>query len=220
MYKAIKIIVILAGVIILFSILKMIFNISIFGHDTKWSTKKEIYWVIQDSIRYNTGVPSYSWVMKEDQLYFFPIKDSLRTKVCVWEFDENIEFRSLKIDTNYSENRLNKESDYEILNKGSTGLTFYLNYGYEIKKNLTVGLDDYSKIKSTFSGDNYIGVLAESVMEIYVESNSKTDILIQKNYVNPQIAIVLYKKGNKTYLILINAKKEFDERIFNILKLE
>lgn len=219
MHRGIKIAVALAGGIILFTILKIIFNVSYHGHDHEWHTKKEIEWIIRDSVRKTMRGLSYSWIGKEDELFFFPIDDSVKTKVDVWEFEENIEFQNLKIDTNYSEDKLNKGSDYEALNKGS-GLVFYLNYGYEIKKNLTVGLDDYSKIKKTFKGDNYIGVLAEHVMEIYVESNSKTDIYIQKNFDIPQIGIILYKKEKKTYLIIVSSMREFDERVFNIFNLE
>lgn len=217
--RIIKIIVFVIVASLLYFISEFFYTKYYYGHKVVWEAHKELSWILKDEYKTKINDIGATALGHRDKITFLNLDDEFQTRVTIWEIKSNIDFKDLIIDTNFSSNKI-QLNRYEIVNKDGGGIVFTMNYNRKFDKSFVLGFNNFSKIKSTYLGENYIGVFGEDIFEFYIESDSKTDILVENNFEMPLMAAILYKKQNKIYLILLNGDYPFDEKIINILDLK
>ncbi len=154
---------------------------------------KNMAWILKKEFRTKIKEIGATVLGQTDNIYVLNLNDEYGTSLDIWEIESKIPFDKISIDTNYSSNKINL-TRYETVFGGTKGIVYNINYNRNFNKSFKLGISDMASIKYMFNGQNYIGVLGDDLFEYYIESDSKTDIMIQNNWENLELAIVIYKK--------------------------
>lgn len=224
-YKALKVIVIVTVVIIVYLIGNAIYKKSILGHSADWTTYKKYTWIFQDSVKDHLSKTGSSFISQFDAINSFRYNgelfvNNLGQDILVCEFfDSQIKsVSSLKIKENQDLDNV-KFEEYETLDP-ETDAAIYIKYGYSLANGITVNIDETDTVLYHYRGDNYIGCFGKIEEFALSDNNGEYQMLLTNYRKNTNAAIILYKKKDQTFLIFITSDEKIDRDIIDILRLE
>lgn len=183
------------------------------------TTSRKYMFFFKDSIVDKIDTLSASYVADQDILnnFIYYDKDN-RYYVAIWEFNN---LRNYNLDDVFI-------NTHSIMNKSKFDLQETLNpngpcpisikYLYKID-GMILNLDENTKILKELRGKNYKGFYG--LVDRISICNKKGDPQIFFNFKSSKTPTImlLYKGHNSFYVLKINSKKEFDEKIIKILNL-
>lgn len=210
--------------LLLFAILSyygyFFFNIMRYKHSFNLETPKEYLWLFQDSVKNDIlSTSSYSLVRKKGVYNHYIFKNDRR--VIIWEFKDlpRVNLSSIKIrkDANLTGNLIDSG---EKLNKGSNP-EISVKFGDSMSSGFSVNLDKRSDVTQCCEEENYIGFAGVIHKMAFFNLEGVPQIVFK--YRGDQIfsTVVLYKKGDSLYLLIVKSSKEaLQADIRNIFDLE
>lgn len=214
-YVFFGIIWIIVGYFVLF-----ISGIFIFKHDTEWIVDKKYFNMFNDSARTNVDTLFCSSSVKKNDVYsHFIYKKNYY--VSIWEF-KNMESISLD-EIHYNQKANLDEIKFlagEVLDvKSSRELT--IKFGFNFNNTMQVNLDEYSKIKKTFSGKNYKGFYGIANRIALSDGEGEHQLYFDYENMQAPVLYIFYKKQPSFYVITIDTDSiPLDEKMVGIFKLD
>jgi hypothetical protein len=194
-----------------------------YTHSIHLSNDKEYLWIFNDSSRQylDTNFVTHA-VRKTDILstYIYEHSEEREYYISVWEFKglEDVDIEKINIDTGIDLNHV-KFTEGEALNSHHNPES-NVQYGPFFKHNMSISLDKYSCVDSSFSTPAYKGFYG--VISLMTYNNEAGEPLVGIDYINgkkPNLVIV-YKKAGSIYIIRVEPKDKLDPHIIDIFNLE
>ena len=150
--------------------------------------------------------------------YIYDGTDSAHYYIEVWKIPalKDIKLSSVKFNENISLSGVRLYPS-EILGEG---LETEVKFGPFFKHNISVDVDDYSKIAGTFEGQNYKGLYGN--IEKIAFENDAGQILATHTYDNKPMPtmLIVYKGRGSFYVIIVNSDDQFGADVLKIFSLE
>jgi hypothetical protein len=220
MNKILKIIVYSGLVIIILYLIYFIGGLFIYGYSTDWDLYKKYTFLLKDSVSNNLDWSgNSSEVGYNDVCNSFRTKDSIR--ITIWDFRDlrQVDLKKIKFTQDVDLGDIKFGRGDILFSKSDIPVT--VEYGFSFDNALVINLDQYSTVLSHIEKDYYRGFYGR-INKLSLSNGITNKHQILFNYKNGQtpVLFLLYKDHQSFYLILIDSKKPFDEKIINILNLE
>jgi len=220
MNKTLKIIAYSGLVIVISYFIYFIGGMFIYGYSTDWDLYKKYTFLLKDSVSNNLGwVGNSSEVGYNDVCNSFRTKDSIR--ITIWDFKDlaQTDLKNVKFTQDVNLDTIEFNRGDIIFAKSDMPVT--IEYGFSFDNALVINTDQHCNILSHIEKDNYRGFYGQ-INKLSLSNGITNKHLILFNYKEWQtpVLLLLYKGHQSFYLILIDSKKPFDEKIINILNLK
>lgn len=195
-----------------------IFEFLVYSHSIDWERCKQYTWIFRDSIKTDID-PNIcgSYVKRRDIYNSYLYKRTY--SIIVWEF-KDLDLAKLNKTAVYENVDLDdvKFSSGEILNRHSDP-EITIKYGFSFKNTMNVNLDKYSHLEKSIIGSNYKGFYGTINEMSLSDENGRHFIIFDYQSAKEPTLFLFYKGHHGFFVIVINSKIPFDERIIKILNL-
>jgi hypothetical protein len=199
------------------------YRIYTYTYSAHLTNDKEYLWVFKDSTFQNVDTNFVSHDIRETDIlstYIYNYQKEGECYIDIWEFKglEDVVVEQIAIDTGINLSHV-RFTEGETLNAHHSPES-NVQYSPFFKHNMSISLDKYSRIDSSFSTPTYKGFYGVISMMTY--NNEKGEPLVGIDYINgkkPNLVIV-YKKAGSIYIIRVEPKDKLDPHIIDIFNLE
>jgi hypothetical protein len=218
LFKYIKIVILLIFILVFYPFGKSVVNKFKYGHSSDTINKVDKNFIFKDYIFYDFDSFVSTYYRDEDNLNYYNYqKDSIDFVITVWEFNDAEQILNNKIFIKRRNLRNIYFKDFEILSMDSD-FEKYVNFGFKFDNDFTVNFDVTDSSLQKYKGEMYQGVFGK-FSRISLSNKGKHQILLENTSDQILTSLVVFKKKNSIFLVLINANKEFNSDIVNILNI-
>lgn len=189
-----------------------------YRHHIEMNNYRRCLWLFSEKAKNDIDTNFYVGCVRDrDILSKYSYKNF---NVFIWEFKDLdiVKLNEVHINQNTNLKDL-KFSSKEILNKKNSP-EINIKYGFTFNGTMSVNLDDYSKVESSFETNNYKGFYGVLNRMSFSNERDEHQIYFDYGFVHQPTLFLLYKGHGSFYVIIINSEKPFDESIINILNLQ
>ena len=220
MNKTLKIIIYSVLAVIISFLIYFVVGIFVYGHSTSWDRYKEYTFLLKYSVNNNlVELGNFSEVGHKDICNTFHTKDSIR--ITIWDFKDlaQMDLKKVKFTQNVDLDNLKFNRGEILFCKSDIPVT--VEYGFSFDNALVINMDQYCSVLTHIEKANYRGFYGQ-INKLSLSNGITKKHLILFNYRDGQTPalFLLYKGHQSFYLILIDSKKPFDEKIINVLNLK
>jgi len=196
-----------------------IFIVVKYNHHTNMVDYESCMWIFNDSIKDDVDKTRFVASIKErDLLYQYRLKSGYR--VGIWEFKDlnGIALDEIQINNNVDLSHVNIIPS-EVLNY-KTSLEINTELGFKFSHDISLNLDNYSKIIFPIKTPKYMGFYG-IVNKLSLSDEKGKNLIIFDYHRGPQPMLFLFYKTTKGfYVIYIDSlNMPFNESIINLLNL-
>ena len=220
MNKTLKVIAYSIFAIIISFLIYFVGGFFIYGHGTDWDRYKEYTFLLKDSVSNNLiEFGNFSDVGYKDITTTFHTKDSIR--ITIWDFKDlaQMDLKKVKFTQDVDLDNLKFNRGEVLFYKSDIPVT--VEYGFSFDNALVINTDQYCTILTHIEKTNYRGFYGQ-INKLSLSNGITNKHLILFSYRDGQTPalFLLCKSHQSFYLILIDSKKPFDEKIINVLNLK
>ena len=217
----IKLLVIIGSLSILFLIVNPILKSQMYGHDMSWTKAKDLLWIFNDSNKVFIDERTICFSREGDVYNQFRYKGNMFQNdegltIVVWEFNTKGRKSNSRFILSHKGNLTRTHfKEYELLNRRNSNKV-YINYGMDFENGFDVKLNKFDSIVKFYKNEKYDGVIGYFSRVVLSDKNGVEQVILTNDKDHNLTNLIVYSKGDKTYLISITSNEYFDENVSQI----
>ena len=193
-----------------------------YKHKTVFNNYKQYLWLFNDSIQNKIDTAfCIGSVRGSDSYYSYLFKDK-QYCISIWEINDLslLQLNTVRFVQNINIDNLDfnkgERFNLDVLPFPKITVQFKLPF----QNHLTVNINERSVIEKPIESTNYRGFFGKINKMSFSSNEGEHLILFDYGNTEQSTLFLMYKKNNRSYVILINSEKKFDESVINLLNLE